>query len=238
MWGCLLPIGDDLGIRESGQNAIERFVHKLGNHFTLLHVILGSLRRVLPASRETEVLHETVDRAISLTRSFAEYNQGPSCWLESVETLQVLEGALIRVQPLFLEKGVGLEERIDVSLENVFVSGDPFLLELALAQILRNAAEATTVGGKVSMEAWAELDPESYPNVRIRIRDKGVGIGEDNLHQVCTPFFSTKDAHEGLGLAMALRFVEMHRGFLQLSSQVEKGTEVNITLPATSQERF
>jgi signal transduction histidine kinase len=158
--------------------------------------------------------------------------------LESVETLQVLEGALIRVQPIFLEKGVALEERIDVSLEKVFVTGDPFLLELGLAQILRNAAEATMAGEKVSMEAWAELDPESYPNVRIRIRDKGVGIGEDNLHQVCTPFFSTKDAHEGLGLAMALRFVEMHRGFLQLSSQVEKGTEVNITLPATSQERF
>ncbi|MGH7846300.1 MAG: ATP-binding protein [Candidatus Binatia bacterium] len=232
--GCLLAVGEDLKVRELGQSAVERFVHKLGNHFTLLHVVLGSLRRVLPASRETDVLHETVDRAIQLTRSFSEYNQRPSCWLESVEITQVLEEALMRVKPAFMEKQVLLQERLDDSLETVSVPGDPFLLELAIGHILQNALEATPKEGKVTLDAWAESSQGARAVVRVRIRDTGAGMEEENLCQVWTPFFTTKEAHEGLGLTMAHRFVELHCGILQLSSQAGKGTEVKIALPADS----
>jgi signal transduction histidine kinase len=216
---------------------VERFVHKLGNHFTLLHVVLGSLRRVLPQSREAEVLHETVDRAIDLTRSFSEYNQKPSCWTESLDIIQVLQGAIIRVQPSFQEKGVNLEEKIDVSVEKIAVSGDPFLLELALGRVLQNALEATGEGGTVRLEAKAEMGRASHPAVYIGVKDTGPGIEEENLHQVLAPFFTTKEGHEGLGLTMAGRFVEMHSGALQVMTKPGKGTEIAITLPAFPIER-
>lgn len=232
--GCLLGVGEELKVRELGQSAVERFVHKLGNHFTLLHVVLGSLRRVLPASRETDVLHETVDRAIQLTRSFSEYNQRPSCWLESVEMIQVLEEALMRVKPAFMDKQVLLQERLDASLETVSVSGDPFLLELAIGHVLQNALEAMPKGGKVNLEAWAESSHGARSVVRVRVRDTGTGIEEENLRQVWTPFFTTKEGHEGLGLTMAHRFIEMHCGLLYLTSQLGKGTEVDLSLPAGS----
>ena len=236
--GCLLAVGEELKVRELGETAVERFVHKLGNHFTLLHVVLGSLRRVLPASRETDVLHETVDRAIQLTRSFSEYNQRPSCWLESVEMIQVLEEAGMRVKPAFMEKQVLLQERFDASLDTVAVSGDPFLLELAIGHILQNALEATPQGGKVGLEAWADSSHGARTVVRIRVHDIGAGIEEENLCQVWTPFFSTKEGHEGLGLTMAHRFIEMHCGVLSLTSQLGKGTEVDLSLPAGSKARL
>jgi PAS domain S-box-containing protein len=232
--GCFLEIGESLTELESGQSAVERFVHKLGNHFTLLHVVLGSLRRVLPASRETDVLHETVDRAIELTRSFSQYSQKPSCWLESVEMIQLLEEALLRVKPAFAEKGVFLQSHLDDSMKLGCVAGDPFVLEVAVGHILQNALEATTPGGKVTVEAWIETHRAARAMVYVRIRDTGVGIEEESLGQLWTPFFSTKEGHEGLGLNMAQRFVEMHKGFLSLASELGKGTEVTITLPANS----
>ncbi|HWP59962.1 MAG TPA: ATP-binding protein [Candidatus Acidoferrales bacterium] len=235
--GCLLSIGEELKVRELSQSAVERFIHKLGNHFTLLHVVLGSLRRVLPASRETDVLHETVDRAIQLTRSFSEYNQRPSCWLDSVEIIQVLAEALMRTKSAFAEKQIALEERIEPSLAAVTVSGDPFLLELAVTHLLQNALEATPPGGKVFLDAWAEAFHAGRTVAKLRIRDTGPGIDEESLRHIWTPFFTTKEGHEGLGLTMARRFAEMHCGVLHLTTQLGKGTEVSLSVPAVSKSR-
>jgi hypothetical protein len=232
--GCLLDIGSELKARELGPGTVERFIHKLGNHFTLLHVVLGSLKKVLPESREAEVLHETVDKAIELTRSFSEYNQKPNCWMQSLDMVQVLQGAFIRVQPCFDERGVALEEKIDPSLENVVVSGDPFLLELAVGRLLQNALEASSSGSVVKLLAKAEVGEYGEPLVRISIQDFGAGVEEELLKQIFVPFFTTKEGHEGLGLNMACRFVEMHSGVLKLSSEKNQGTEVEIDLPAAA----
>jgi hypothetical protein len=232
--GCLLDIGSELKARELGPGTVDRFIHKLGNHFTLLHVVLGSLKKVLPESREAEVLHETVDKAIELTRSFSEYNQKPSCWMQSLDMVQVLQGAFIRVQPCFDDKGVALEEKLDPSLENAVVSGDPFLLELAVGRLLQNALEASSSGSAVTLLAKAEVGEYGKPVVRVTIQDFGAGVEEELLKQIFVPFFTTKEGHEGLGLNMACRFVEMHSGILKLSSQRNKGTEVEIDLPATA----
>jgi signal transduction histidine kinase len=147
--------------------------------------------------------------------------------------VQVLQGALIRVQPCFDDKGVALEERIDPSLENVGVSGDPFLLELAAGRLLQNALEASSSGSAVKLLAKAEVSECGTPVVRVTIQDFGAGVEEELLKQIFMPFFTTKQGHEGLGLNMACRFVEMHSGVLKLSSQKNKGTEVEIDLPAT-----
>ena len=235
--GCLLEVGEDLTEPEPGQSAVERFIHKLGNHFTLLHVVLGSLRRVLPISRETDVLHETVDRAIELTRSFSQYGQKPSCWLESIDMIQLLEQALLRVKPALAEKGVCLRSHLEESIKLGSIAGDPFLLEVAVGHILQNALEATSEGDTVTVEASAETDRAARAILYIRVRDTGTGIEQENLRELWTPFFSTKEGHEGLGLNMAQRYVEMHGGFLRLSSELGKGTEVAIALPANSKTR-
>jgi signal transduction histidine kinase len=232
--GCLLEIGNELKARQLGSGTVERFIHKLGNHFTLLHVVLGSLKKVLPPSREAEVLHETVEKAIELTRSFSEYNQRPSCWMQSVDMFQVLQGAIIRVQPCFDDKGVALEEVIDPSLERVAFSGDPFLLELAVGRLLQNALEASSSGSSVKLLAGAEIGEYGKPAVRVIVQDAGTGVDEELLKQIFVPFFTTKEGHEGLGLNMACRFVEMHSGVLKFSSRKDKGTEVEIHLPATA----
>ena len=233
--GCLLEVGENLTEPEPGQSAVERFVHKLGNHFTLLHVVLGSLRRVLPISRETDVLHETVERTIELTRSFSQYSQRPTCWLESIDMIQLLEQALLRVKPILAENGVSLRSHwAEESLKAGSVAGDPFLLEVAVGHILQNALEATSEGDTVTIEAWIEIDRAACPILYICVRDTGTGIEEERVRQLWTPFFTTKDGHEGLGLNMAQRFVEMHGGFLQLGSEMGKGTEVAIALPAHS----
>jgi signal transduction histidine kinase len=234
--GCLLALGQAPGIQGVNPSTVDRFLHKMGNHFQLLNLVISSLRKVLPKSRETDVLRETVDQAIELTRHFSEYNQVPSRWSTGVDIFEVIQTTVENQRPAFIAKGTKLKERIDPSIEKVTVSGDPWLLELALGHALRNALEASAKGADVTLHARAELEGGGTALVKLSVIDEGCGIEEKDLEQVFTPFFSTKEEHGGLGLSMTRRFVEMHCGVVEVRSVEGEGTELEITLPAVEKD--
>jgi signal transduction histidine kinase len=67
--------------------------------------------------------------------------------------------------------------------------------------------------------------------VTISIVDSGCGIDESNIANVLLPFFTSKKNHDGLGLSMASRFIEIHGGILRIRSKEGKGTSVEMRLP-------
>lgn len=235
--GCLLALGQAPGTQGVIPSTVDRLLHKMGNHFQLLNLVINSLRKVLPKSREADVLRETVDQAIELTRHFSEYNQVPNHWSTGVDLFEVIQTTVENQRPAFIAKGTSLKERIDPSIEKVTVSGDSWLLELALGHALRNALEASARGTDVTLHARAELEKGGTALVKLSVIDEGCGIEEKDLEQVFTPFFTTKEEHSGLGLSMTRRFVEMHCGVVEVRSVEGEGTEVEITLPAVEKKR-
>ena len=118
------------------------------------------------------------------------------------------------------------------------MSGDPYLLELALGSILENAFEASQSGGTVVLKAMAEISDSRTSIVRLSVVDSGSGIETNNLESIAVPFFTTKLDHDGLGLSVAVRLIEMHGGLLTVKSRQGQGTEVAITLPADGSRQF
>ena len=78
LYGCLVPIQGRSRIFALNPDTVARFIHKLGNHFQLLNLVASSLKKALPDSREHEILDQTLDNAIDLTRIFSDCNQVPS----------------------------------------------------------------------------------------------------------------------------------------------------------------
>ena len=119
----------------------------------------------------------------------------------------------------------------DPRLTGLSISGDPYLLELAVRAIVENAIEATNKAGQIKLQLSVH-SPNGVPaRLKLAVADNGSGIAMSNLSKVTRPFFSTKPNHVGLGLTMASRFVEMHGGNLEIKSSIEKGTDVSILLP-------
>ncbi|MGH7928135.1 MAG: ATP-binding protein, partial [Candidatus Binatia bacterium] len=104
------------------------------------------------------------------------------------------------------------------------------LLEAAFGHLLQNALEATEPGGTVEFSGRVELN-SSQDVAWLYIKDSGCGIPAREQDQVILPFFTTKKGRDGLGLTVASRFVEMHRGALRIMSREGEGTEVTILLP-------
>ena len=71
------------------------------------------------------------------------------------------------------------------------------------------------------------------PYVEITIKDSGIGIPEPYLAKIFDPYFSTKEKGSGLGLATSYSIIKNHKGSIEVTSEMGKGTTFSLYLPAT-----
>lgn len=231
--GCITPMSRDACARSLDSGVISQFVHKIGNHFQLINLLIGSLKRSGASTDEIDTLQETVDRAVEFTRSFSNYSQTP-VYLSAVDLSEILRSVIHTTVPLFSEKNILFKALVHESLNGALIHGDPFLLELALGSILQNAVDATTSAEQIVVEAKREIMTSSRRSIaRVTIADTGCGMDTGVLAKATAPFFSSKPGRDGLGLTVAIRIIELHGGLLNISSEVGHGTRVEILLPVS-----
>jgi signal transduction histidine kinase len=104
-------------------------------------------------------------------------------------------------------------------------------------EILVSCGPSTTFqkGGSYSNGKYAEknisLQVNLAPYAWVKISDSGHGIPEDLLSKIFYPFFTTKEKGSGIGLAIAQKIIDSHRGSIDVESELEKGTTFTIKLP-------
>jgi signal transduction histidine kinase len=231
--GSITPLLRDVRVRSLDTAVVSQFIHKIGNHFQLINLLIGSLKKNGTSGDELESLQDTVDRAVEFARSFSLYTQIP-VYLPAVDLDEIIRSVIEYARPLFVEKKVSLKALVDKSLNTAQTSADPFLLVLALSSIVQNAVEATNSGDRVTIDARKEtVSSRSRSIARISIEDTGVGMGKEVLAKASAPFFSSKRERNGLGLSMAIRILEMHGGLLKIDSNEGCGTRVEVALPVS-----
>jgi two-component system sensor histidine kinase AtoS len=107
------------------------------------------------------------------------------------------------------------------------MQGDGEQLKHVLLNLLINACQAIPADGEIAVTTAAAR--EGW--LTVSIRDGGVGIPPEHLDKVFDPFFSTKPAGTGLGLAVAQRIVAAHQGTIEIESQPGRGTTATVRLP-------
>ena len=146
------------------------------------------------------------------------------------------------LQPIAIERGISdtvtilkakarshaVEVAVRVAPNLPTVEGYGGELNQVWANLLDNAIDATPKG-HVRLEA-----DRSGDKVIVRVIDDGPGIPDEIAHRIFDPFFTTKDVGQGtgLGLDIARRIVQRHRGAIDLSTS-PSGTEFRVTLPAS-----
>jgi signal transduction histidine kinase/CheY-like chemotaxis protein len=115
--------------------------------------------------------------------------------------------------------------------KNETVQGDPQQLRHALGEVFLNALQASPANKPVRVN-W-QVD-SSHPKscICIEVQDSGEGFPKEALERATDPFYSTRTVGLGLGLAVAKRIIEMHKGRIQLESgQGSQNNTVRIFLP-------
>jgi two-component system sensor histidine kinase FlrB len=128
---------------------------------------------------------------------------------------------------------LGIAERVsfDIALSSDLppVWADRTLLSRALTNLIENAIQAMPAGGTLRIDAVHRGD-----RAVLRVDDTGVGMDAEALERAFEPFFSTKTAGSGLGLANARRNIETGGGTVSIASRPGSGTTVTVSLPLAS----
>lgn len=215
----------------------------------LLMAIMGNselVERDLPDDAQAHVhlaaIQLAARRAADLTRQLMAYAGKGKAQIQPVdintlvvEMAQLLRTSVTRTIPLRYDLGAQLPATL----------ADATQLRQVLLSLLTNAAEASADSGAITISTgWRELDmatlaqlnaaPGMRPGtfVTIAVADSGDGIHADALRHIFEPFFSTKFAGRGLGLATAQGIVFGHGGGLLAESAPGHGTTITVLLPA------
>ena len=222
---------------DSALKAKQMFVtsvsHDLRTPLTAIQGQIDVLRRKPSADPEMkESLDRTskeVRRLVRMTNNLllnAQLDSMPPIVAADVNLRELLEEIVREVRIL--------AEGLDISLsavEDVVVPGDYDLLKQMVLNVTDNAIKFTPRGGHVELalrpeEGWAVVE----------VRDTGQGIPQEHLPHLGEPFYKVRSSSSslrgvGLGLAIVKQIIELHKGQIEINSQVNVGTTVKIRLP-------
>ncbi|MFA5260587.1 MAG: ATP-binding protein [Candidatus Omnitrophota bacterium] len=152
-------------------------------------------------------------------------------------------GPLIKESVDFVSRGSNIVCAYQIPPELWVAEIDAGQIRQVLHNLTINAIQAMPKGGQLTISAKNLLVQKEFnlpiPEgmyIQISMQDEGIGISEENLSKLFSPFFTTKTTGNGLGLAGSYSIIKKHGGHITVSSQVDVGTTFKIYLPATNRE--
>ena len=221
--------------------------HEINNPLTGMLIYAGLSRRDLqgqaldPAVREEvmrylSVIERECRRCGGIVQNLLLFARRSGASMAQVDVNDVVRQSLMLVEHHLHMSGLKLQATF---LDNdSCIMADAGQLQQALVALLVNAVEAMSGVPEGQGELVVVLHGTA-DSVRIDIGDNGIGIRSDVLPQIFEPFFSTKEAENGVGLGLSVVYgiVQRHGGRIEVDSQVGKGTTFHLTLPRNPPEK-
>lgn len=178
--------------------------------------------------RAPEYLRRIRREAQELTRvtsDFLLFARPESFSPEAVDLAETAREATAEIESVFTEA------RVASSGEFPEISGSAVLLRRALANLLRNAVEATPSERRSEPGAIALTCEAREKEVLLSVGDRGVGVEPSRREKIFLPFYSTKTEGAGFGLAIVARIAELHGGTVEVAGRPGGGSLFTLRLP-------
>lgn len=231
--------------------------HEIGNPLNALHIHLQLMEREVKKLKATDsdALLDLADpdaaanhaASIRKLETYLEIAKGEINRLDYIisQFLQAIRPTRPELKPVSLNDilldtvtllGPEIENR-EVTLSQHFAEElpnaplDEVQVKQALVNLIKNAIQAMTQGGALTLTTIAETD-----GVWVYVADTGGGIPQEKINRIFQPYFTTKKEGSGLGLMIVQRIVREHGGRIELESNTGQGTTFRLWFPLTEQQ--
>lgn len=204
----------------------------------ILSSIMGSNSLAKLTLKNTEAsdllnqIEESCKKATDLTRQLLTFSKGGSPVYEEVDIKEVIKNTS---EFVLSGSNIKLILEIDNNIERIPV--DKWQFTQLIKNIIQNSLQAMLKGGAITIKAkkvflenaFEDLTTGKY--LSISISDQGKGIKHNDLCRIFDPYYTTKKSSNGLGLSICYSIVKKHNGKINIYSELNIGTQVNIYLP-------
>ncbi len=198
------------------------------------------------ASRQwVTIIRENTERGADLIKQVLTFARGSGDGVRTDVQTDLLIKELAKIMEKTFPRNISIETDVEAGLAHV--SADPTQIHQVLMNLAVNAKDAISESvGRIKLTAknvsldksWANMHSHATagPHIVLSVSDTGSGMSADVLERMWDPFFTTKEIGRGtgLGLSTALSIVKDHGGFFDVKSEIGKGTEAAVYLPALS----
>ena len=191
-----------------------------------------------------QAIYFAAERAASLTRQLLMFSRKNVMQPKPLD-LRAVVGNLSKMLKRVLGETITLE--FNPLPELPLVQADIGMIEQVIMNLVVNARDAMPNGGTLTISAhpveiraaYVQTHPEARVGafVCLRVSDTGCGMDAATLGRIFEPFFTTKEVGKGTGLGLATVYgiVKQHEGWIEVTSEVGKGSTFNVFLPASSE---
>ena len=208
-------------------------------------LLQDSIIRESPSIEYAEEILNAAKRATNLTQSLLTFSRKQIIHLEPVDLKEIIKGLQSLLSRII---GENIELRTLFTGRDLKIMADKGQIEQVLMNLATNAKDAMPEGGLLTIEAKEmEIDREYLKThavekagvyALISVSDTGMGIDEETKKKIFEPFFTTKVLGKGTGLGLSIvhGIIKQHNGFINVYSELGKGTTFKIYLPLIESE--
>lgn len=219
--------------------------HEFNN---LTAIILGNAEMLINAgiedqsmSKRLEAVRSAAERSATLTNQLLSFSRKQMFKLETLDINELITSIGYMIKNIF---GEGVRQQVTLAPQLAKVEGDQGQLTQVLMDVIQNACDAMPEKGELKIETEEALlnetqhlsNPDSRTGrfVSISITDTGSGMAPETVKNIFDPFFTTKRIKNatGLGLSFVYGTIKQHQGWIDVKSELGKGTTFKIYLPA------
>ncbi|HUN54738.1 MAG TPA: ATP-binding protein [Smithella sp.] len=177
-----------------------------------------------------DIMIGEVERLNRVVGQLIEFARPMELKKEDVQFTELAQHAVKLIAAEAQKKQISIE--IEAAAEMPLMKVDPDKIKQVLLNIFLNSLAALQDGGKLKIK----ISPLAN-NLEVIISDNGTGIEKMDLPRIYDPYFTSKPAGTGLGLAVVQKIMEAHGGNIKLESVAGKGTEVFLNFPISNTEK-
>jgi len=226
-------------------NLAARLAHEIKNPMTAI----GTFLQMLPQKFNDEefrtnfykIAMEETTRVNNLITELLDLINTRESHFEFHNLHDLIDKMIFLISPQSKAKNIDIINKFDTSIGDVKVDSEK--MKEVILNLLSNAVDFTSEGGRIEISIKKEPVNESRKDIRIEIKDNGIGIDQSMMNRIFEPYFTTKyksNMHNGtgLGLFIAHQNIQDHKGTIEVQSEVNKGTTFILNLPVDPSVNF
>ncbi len=197
---------------------------------TFLHLMEEETRHSPTLQKRVSLLKKCNLRIKNIVKKLKAFSMQAEMAFTPMNVNEAVTSVLEIIQQQALNQCI--EVRCNLREDLPEVLGDKNQIEQVLLNLISNACDAMEKSVNKVLTVSTDFDPK-VRQVKISVKDTGIGITEEQIEQIFNPFFTTKSTDKGMGLGLSIcyKIIEAHRGKIEVKSKLNQGSDFIVVLP-------